>query len=75
MAAVGPVQGTSMGSMAPLKTSSSVSGATTWFLSHTASLTHNLHNPTSGEINLMTTLYGGTHVRLSLSIPLNLTLK
>lgn len=52
MAAVGPVQGTSMGSMAPLNTSSSVTGATTWFLSHTASPAHNLHNWTSGTIKV-----------------------
>lgn len=44
MAAVGAVQGTSMGSMAPLNTSSSVAGATTWFLSHTASSTYNLQD-------------------------------
>lgn len=50
MAAVGPVQDTSMGSMAPLNTSSSVTGATTWFLSHTASPKHNLHDWTSGKI-------------------------
>lgn len=40
MAAVGPAQGTSMAS---LKTTSSVSGATTWFLSHTGSDTRSLH--------------------------------
>ncbi|KAK9536442.1 hypothetical protein VZT92_006218 [Zoarces viviparus] len=50
MAAVGPVQGTRTGSMAPLNTSSSVTGATTWFLSHTASPTHSIHDWTSGKI-------------------------
>lgn len=49
-AAVGPAQGTSMGSMAPLKTSSSVSGATTWFLSHTASPKHDLQAATSAQV-------------------------
>lgn len=40
MAVAGPAQGTSMGSMQARNTSSSVSGATTWFLSQRMSLTH-----------------------------------
>lgn len=50
MTAVGPAQGTSIGSMDPLKTSSSVTGATTWFLSHTASPKYSPHDRTSGKI-------------------------
>lgn len=40
MAMEGPAQGTSMGSMQALNTSSSVNGATTWFLSQRMSLKH-----------------------------------
>ena len=61
MAAVGPAQGTSMGSRAPLNTSSSVTGATTWFLSHTASPTHSLHDWTSGDVK--SRIYDGVHIK------------
>ncbi|TNN38505.1 hypothetical protein EYF80_051339 [Liparis tanakae] len=44
MAARGPAHGTSMGSMQALNTSSSVSGATTWFLSQRMSLRHSIQN-------------------------------
>lgn len=66
MAAVGPMQGTSIGSMAPLNTSSSVTGATTWFLSHTASPAHNIHDWTSRKIKLRLTdrKHAGTRVKL-----------
>lgn len=44
IAVEGPAQGTNMGNMHALNTSSSVSGATTWFLSHRISLAHNIQN-------------------------------
>lgn len=44
MAVEGPAQGTSMGSMQALNTSSSVNGATTWFLNQRMSLKHNIQN-------------------------------
>lgn len=44
MAARGPAQGTNMGSMQALNTSSSVNGATTWFLNQRISLTHSVQN-------------------------------
>ena len=44
MAAAGPAQGTNMGSIQALKTSSSVNGATTWFLNQRMSLKHNIQN-------------------------------
>lgn len=44
MAVDGPAQGTNMGSMQALNTSSSVSGATTWFLNQRTSLKHSDQN-------------------------------
>lgn len=44
MATRGPAQGTNMGSMQALNTSSSVSGATTWFLNQRMSLAHSVQN-------------------------------
>lgn len=44
MAIEGPAQGTNMGSIQALNTSSSVSGATTWFLNQRMSLRHNTQN-------------------------------
>lgn len=44
MAVEGPAQGTNMGSMQALNTSSSVNGATTWFLNQRMSLKHNIQN-------------------------------
>lgn len=44
MAVKGPAHGTNMGSMQALNTSSSVSGATTWFLSQRMSLKHSNQN-------------------------------
>lgn len=42
IAVEGPAQGTNMGSMHARKTSSSVNGATTWFLSQRMSLRHSV---------------------------------
>lgn len=44
MAVDGPAQGTNMGSMQALNTSSSVNGATTWFLNQRMSLKHSTQN-------------------------------
>lgn len=44
MAVDGPAHGTNMGSMQALNTSSSVSGATTWFLNQRTSLKHSDQN-------------------------------
>lgn len=44
MAVEGPAQGTNMGSMQALNTSSSVNGATTWFLNQRMSLKHSVQN-------------------------------
>lgn len=44
MAVDGPAQGTNMGSMQALNTSSSVNGATTWFLNQRMSLKHSIQN-------------------------------
>lgn len=44
MAVKGPAQGTNMGSIQALNTNSSVSGATTWFLSQRMSLKHRDQN-------------------------------
>lgn len=44
MAVEGLVQGTNMGNMQALNTSSSVNGATTWFLNQRMSLKHNIQN-------------------------------
>lgn len=49
MAVEGLVQGTSMGSIQALNTSSSVRGATTWFLSQRMSLRHRAQNHGSVE--------------------------
>lgn len=56
MAIEGPAHGTNMGSIQALNTSSSVSGATTWFLNQRMSLTHNIQNHGSaGNTDMVST--------------------